>query len=367
MDVIELTKKLIEFDTTNPPGTDRKCPNFIASIFKENNIPYKIIEKDGVINILAELDFGEGKTLCFNGHWDVVPATNDWKVTKPFEPKIVGNKLYGRGSCDMKGGLAASLCAFIRLKDRKDLKGKVVFMVVGDEEVGGFRGTSYIAETYKPKYDYAIVGEPTNMDYAISRRGLLEVTIKTYGKSAHGSSPEKGINALEQMAKAMNELMKIKMTYDKKAKAKPTFTMTMLESGNKFNIIPDYAELTVDCRYDPSQNEKTIRKDIIKALKEIKNLKYKIEIKEIAAPYKSKEGNIHKVTEKYLKEIFKKKPKIIGSGGNSDVRFLSKLGAETIECGPEINMHEVDEWVGISTLKKLEEFYYKLAAELMKV
>lgn len=216
----------------------------------------------------------DGPSVLLTGHMDVVPAGNpeSWGELDPFNAVVKDGFLYGRGISDMLGGLTAAFFAFKEVKKMVDagyaLKGNLIFSAVVQEEPAESMGTIYLFEHTFPEHnihvDVAYLGEPSNGDIAIGQRGKVELVIEVHGKVAHSSAPQEGINALEKaqpiIAAAFNDFYQKSMTH-KMGKSSMTITDIMLTPGRKYSCVPDYCEITIDCRYVyPSTIEDNVAK-----------------------------------------------------------------------------------------------------------
>lgn len=189
--LIKLCSNMIAIPSENPPGNVEEIVMFICAYLDEYQIPYEVIRPQPHLpNILARFGTPGGKTVVFNGHCDVVPAgdLSKWDFP-PYSGEVRNGKILGRGTSDMKCGLAASMFAVAMLaKHKVHLNGEVLMTIVPDEETGGFYGTKWLFEQGLIKGDWAIVAEPTGYDnIEVGQRGSLEMTVKATGISAHGS------------------------------------------------------------------------------------------------------------------------------------------------------------------------------------
>jgi len=300
---VNFFQELIQAESYNPPGNEKNVALIIDKYLKDSNIKSKIFPfGDNRANLIAYLnDNFEGKNLLYNGHMDVVPSGNEeeWKYP-PLSATIKRKKyLYGRGTTDMKGGLAAMVIALKILKKLKlNLSGNVILNAVADEETGGEYGTKWcinnVLQSIKP--DFAIISEPSRLKplphvISIGERGRLVVKIITNGISTHSSWPFMGKNAIYMMSEIIHNLDKID---DYIPKIKPplsleelkqlmsvafpsldvlekiideqpilnsvlnaltqfTKSLTIIKGGIKDNVVPDKCEAILDFRLLPGQ------------------------------------------------------------------------------------------------------------------
>ena len=189
MDERVLAERLITYDTSNVEGL-RACAGFIKGWLEARDIAVADHQFGEVFALTAEVGPSEGPTLVFHGHYDVVPARPE-----QFTPRIQGDRLEGRGSYDMKGGLAAMMCALQDLKDQDAVR--IRFVCVPDEESEEIdQRTSDLLVKAGYIGDFAITGEPTDLHVGVQAKGVLALRILVFGTSAHGSTPWLGDNAV---------------------------------------------------------------------------------------------------------------------------------------------------------------------------
>ena len=210
-ELIDLTRKLIQIPTENPPGKEKEALQFLKPLLSRMGFRVKnVLSPKGRWNIIAERRWGKGgRTLLFNGHLDVVPPgdLSLWRYP-PFQGRLERGRIYGRGASDMKGGVASFLQA-VSLIDRSKMElsqGSLILHLASDEESHGHHGTGFLSQKGLIKGDAVLVGEPTGLDPVIAQKGALWFRISTFGKSAHGSSPHLGVNAISKMMKVVDRL-----------------------------------------------------------------------------------------------------------------------------------------------------------------
>ncbi|HLI65577.1 MAG TPA: acetylornithine deacetylase/succinyl-diaminopimelate desuccinylase family protein, partial [Caulobacteraceae bacterium] len=214
-DIVELARALIRIPSVNPPGEHyRDCAELIGERLKPRGFQVEYMRAEGVPgdsdryprwNVIARREGGSaGPCVHFNGHIDVVAPGEGWS-RPPFDAQVEEGRVYGRGSCDMKGGLAAAIVAVEALIDSgAPLPGALEISGTGDEESGGLGGVAWMAGRglfSKPRVDHVIIPEPLNVDrVCIGHRGVWWGEIETKGRIAHGSMPFLGDSAIRHMA-----------------------------------------------------------------------------------------------------------------------------------------------------------------------
>jgi len=315
-----------------------------------------------------------------NGHLDVVPVgdVSRWKHS-PFAAEESDGKLWGRGACDMKGSIAAALEAIAAIQRSKvELDGKLIFQAVADEEILGPLGTKYLIENSKlsQNADAGICGEPTEFKSMIAAKGLIWPKITVIGRSCHGATPEKGINAISKMTKVIQALESMELKANHPILGKPTVNIGTIEGGTKTNIVPDRCAITVDRRIVPGERKEEVVQMIKRLLDDLQGkdskLKIETEIGEeflYAEPSEiSKEEEIVKLVSNCYKEVSGKKSEIAGMVGTTDARFLINQGrTPTLIFGPGslTQAHTIDEFVEIEALKTATDVLAEVIAAFL--
>ncbi|BAB66600.1 ArgE/DapE family deacylase [Sulfurisphaera tokodaii] len=368
MEIEELTSKLIQFPTVNPPAENlHDCASFIKDYLSSQGFSSQVIEfEKGWPVVISENGNKNDKLIMLNGHYDVVPTgdVNKWKYN-PFSGKIIDDKVYGRGSTDMKGGLAVFMKVFTEIADKVNYN--LIFTAVPDEESGGDKGSKYLADRYKP--DLVLISEPSGSDSInIGEKGLLQVKLIAKGKVAHGSLPSLGENAIMKLVKDLIQLEKIKeieikipdnlieaMTaripseIAKNDVLRISFNPGVIKGGVKVNVVPDYAEVEVDMRIPPGINSG-------EALNIVRSLVKQGEIipLDISEPNYTPPDNefVKKLENIIYKQLGIKAKKYIITGA-TDGRYFRYKGVPVIVYGPgELGMaHAYDEFISFKELR----------------
>ncbi|MHA1303181.1 MAG: M20 family metallopeptidase [Candidatus Heimdallarchaeaceae archaeon] len=252
-EVIPILQQLIQFQTINPPGETLEAIKYVAKIFEDKDIPYKIHEyKEGHANLIAEYGSGE-KSIILCGHIDVVPAGDEDKWSYPaFAGEEHEDKIYGRGSTDMKGALAAFISVLNKLKEQEvQLNTKVKLLITSDEEIGMEGAKFSLKNDVMEDADFIIIGEPTELQLAKAQKGVFWAKIKIKGKSAHGSTPELGVNAIEAATELIPLIKTTVPESDHSLLNQSTINIGKINGGTSFNVVPEYCEFTLDYRIIP--------------------------------------------------------------------------------------------------------------------
>lgn len=278
MDLVELAKSLIGFRTEIPPGNEGKCAEFVHDYLSDLHIEGAELRLDrfeaGRGNLLAR--FGPKEPgLLLGGHIDVVPAgdESEWS-TPPFEGVVKGGRLYGRGSCDMKTGLAAVLKAVAESSKGRLRRGLLVVATAGEEV--GFDGLKAIyARDLIPEgaAKLGVMAEPTGLRPIRAHKGLADFRITVTGRSGHASKPELGVNAVEKCADVIEAVSSWGRTLRKEADpdlGSTIATPTVVRGGTKSNVIPDSCELIVDTRWVPKHGTAFVERGLNSVIASLK-------------------------------------------------------------------------------------------------
>lgn len=362
-DLINLTRQLIQIPTENPPGNEKKAVLFLKPFLSKMGFRVDVhLSPKGRYNLVAEKRWGKGgRNLIFNGHLDVVPSGDpvQWKYP-PFGGKFYKGRIYGRGASDMKGGIASFIHALSMINRSKIPlhQGGLILHLVSDEESHGHQGMGFLAQRGGISGDAVIVGEPTNCDLVIAQKGALWLKISTFGKSAHGSRPSQGINAIEKMMTLVEQLNSMPLLQEHSLLGRPTINIGKIQGGSKINMVPDRCEIEVDRRLLPNEKKEDVLRAMEKVIKSVQVrdpfLKYQIEEIDYAEPSEiDPDEEIVRVGIEAGQEVLGKKPKVRGFSGFTDGRFyVNHFQIPTLILGPggTDQSHTTDESVEVDAL-----------------
>ncbi len=368
-ELIDLTVRLVQAPTENPPGTEKAAVQFLKPLLSRAGLRVKtVLSPKGRWNIVAEKRWGQGgKTLLFNGHLDVVPAgdPSQWKYP-PFQGRLYKGRIYGRGASDMKSGIAAFVHALSMIDLLKiPLKGRVILHLVSDEESHGHQGTDFLTRKGGIRGDAALIGEPTNLLPVIAQKGALWIKITTFGKSAHGSRPHQGVNAIEKMVKLVDRLNSLPMDREHPLLGRPTLNIGMIRGGMKINIVPDRCEIELDRRILPGEEKESVLEEMREILNSLQLqdplFRYQMEEIDLAEPAEvNPEEGIVRIGVEAIHEVTGKKPLLSVFSGFTDSRFyINRCHIPTLILGPgeTDRSHTIDECVGVDALVRSAHIY----------
>ena len=255
---LQLTRDLLRFNTINPPGMERDCARHLGRLLEAAGFEVKYHEfADSRTSVIATIGGKQEKPpICFTGHIDIVPLGMAAWSKDPFTGETDGDRLYGRGSTDMKSGIAAFVIAAIKLAPHLKNSPGVTLVLTASEEVG-CEGAKFLAqEKLLDRAGAIVVAEPTANYPYIGHKGLIWVEIETKGKTAHASMPEKGENAILKMAKVIDALEHFDWQHHcgvdcHHVMGKPSMNIATVHGGLNTNSVPDSVKLTVDMRTVP--------------------------------------------------------------------------------------------------------------------
>jgi succinyl-diaminopimelate desuccinylase len=340
MDERSLTERLISYDTSRPEEL-RSAAAFVKGWLESNEIDVVVHDHEGLPVLVAEVGPADAPRVILHGHLDVVPGREE-----QFEPRVEGDRLYGRGAYDMKGGLAAMMFA---VKDcvAQD-KARVRFLVAPDEEseeiesrstdvlvAGGFSG------------DFAITGEPTDMHVGVQAKGVLAARLEVTGKAAHGSTPWLGDNAVLKAVDVFRAIESLPFSRESSELFdRPSINLGRISGGDAINMVPDTCVIDVDVRYLPGQDPGEILEQI-RSLPDVTVTRTFVRAPAIVSrsnPFvRSLCDAVGKSTSGEAMSV--------GRDGASDAGAFLDAGIPAVEFGPAgAGHHGPDEWVSIASL-----------------
>ncbi|MEM2874069.1 MAG: M20/M25/M40 family metallo-hydrolase [Candidatus Nanoarchaeia archaeon] len=353
-EIIELAQQLIRFKSTKDnPQELKNCLDFVASYLKKFSVikRFRFKNKPSLVAYYKNIK----PKFFLVGHLDVVEAPNE-----QFKPTIKGNKLFGRGAADMKGGVAIMLALFKELAKEQE-KPPFGLMITTDEEIGGHNGTGELVKRYKSKF--VIVPEPNQsekpgqLNITIKHKGVLWLKIKAKGKAAHSSMPWLGDNAIDKLI-LVYERIREKFCEITPNTWNSTINLSVISGGETPNKIPDYAEAIVDIRWIENFD-----KD--KFLDSIKDLDAEFEIVEYSPMLDNDKNNKYiKLLQNCVRKQTGQNCLLLKMHGATDAKFFSVKGIPAVVFGPfGKNYHALGEYLDLNTIvptyNALKEFLLK--------
>jgi succinyl-diaminopimelate desuccinylase len=343
-----LAERLISYDTSRPEELAAAAA-FVKGWLEAREIEVREHVHNGLPVLVADVGPEEGPpapTVLLHGHLDVVPGHQE-----QYEPRVEGDRLIGRGAYDMKGGLAAMMCAVKDCAEQDRVH--VRFLCVPDEEAEDVdeRSTDELVRTGMSA-DFAITGEPTDLHIGIEAKGVLAMRIEVRGRAAHGSTPWLGDSAV---LKAFDVFRRIEaMDFARESSElfdRPSINLGRIEGGDVFNKVPDRCEMVVDIRYLPGQDPGAILAQI-RALADVSVVKTLMR-----APAHVERTNPYvRALRDAAARTTEGEALSVGRDGASDAISFLEAGIPAVEFGPVGGGHHgPDEWVSVASLRSYRE------------
>lgn len=392
--MIELTQDLIKIPTLNPPGENyREICEYLDTRLSRAGFSTELIrakEAPGDSNqyprwnIVARREGQkDGECVHFNSHTDVVEVGSGWTFD-PFGGQLYDGKIYGRGACDMKGGLAASIIAVEAfLEIFPTFNGAIEISGTADEETGGYGGVAYLAEKgfFSPtRVQHVIIPEPLNKDrICLGHRGGWWAEIETFGEIAHGAMPFAGDCAVRHMGEVLNEFEKTlypalkqritKMPVIPEGAKNSTMNINSIHGGQvepdtetnalPSHCVPDSCRIIIDRRFLIEEDVEEVKAEVKSILENIKSRrpKFEYEVKELNRVIPSmtdKDAPIVKSIAASVEKVIGKKAEYVASPGSYDQKHIDRIGTlkNCIAYGPGILdlAHKPDEFVDVEDM-----------------
>ncbi|MBT5186340.1 MAG: acetylornithine deacetylase/succinyl-diaminopimelate desuccinylase family protein [Kordiimonadaceae bacterium] len=403
--LVRLCQDLIKFPTINPPGNDYKaCVEYIGNRLKNRGFNIEYVRAHGVVgdcadypryNVIARYETGrKGPCVHFNSHIDVVETGDGW-TKDPFAAELIDGKIYGRGACDMKGGLASSIIAVEALIDSGiELKGAIEISGTADEESGGLGGVAYLAEKgyfSKDRVDHVIIPEPLNVDrVCLGHRGVWWAEIKTHGRIAHGSMPFLGDCAVRHMGAVVASFEDklypamaarfTQMPVVPEGAKQSTLNINSIHGGQEEGnaglpapCVPDSCRMIIDRRFLVEEDLGDVKSEVTGILRELETSRegFRYEIRdmlEVIPSMTKRDAPVVVATTEAIEEVLGKTPDLVCSPGTYDQKHIDRIGnlQDCIAYGPGILelAHQPDEYVAVEDMvnaaKVMASSAYKL-------
>ncbi|MCT4553939.1 MAG: acetylornithine deacetylase/succinyl-diaminopimelate desuccinylase family protein [Pelagimonas sp.] len=393
-ELIALTQDLIRIPTLNPPGENyREICDYLRARLEPRGFDCQLIRAEGAPgdsdryprwNIVARREGTRpGECVHFNSHTDVVEVGHGW-TRDPFGGEVEDDKIYGRGACDMKGGLAASiLAAEAFLDEHPDFAGAVEISGTADEESGGYGGVAYLAEQglfHPARVQHVIIPEPLNKDrICLGHRGGWWAEIETRGEIAHGSMPFLGDCAIRHMGAVLDAFedklfpalaarrtalpvvpegarhatMNINAIHGGQPEQAPDFT------GLPACCVPDRCTIQIDRRYLSEESFDEVRGEVVDLLEDLRSQRPKFDyalrdLNQITPSMTDRSAPIVTTTAEAMQDVLGKAPDYVASPGSYDQKHIDRIGRlkNCIAYGPGVLdlAHKPDEWIGITDM-----------------
>ncbi|WP_435012818.1 succinyl-diaminopimelate desuccinylase [Xanthomonas arboricola] len=372
-DVLQLTCELIARASVTPD--DAGCQALLAQRLEAAGFACEHLRLGEVDNLWATHGSG-APVLVLLGHTDVVPpGPREAWTSDPFDPQIRDGVLYGRGTADMKGSVAAfAIAAEQFVAAHPQHAGTLAVLLTSDEEGDAIDGVRRVAELFRARgqaIDWCITGEPSSTErlgdlLRVGRRGSLSGTLIVKGVQGHVAYPHKARNPIHLAAPALAEL--VARQWDEGFESFPPTSLQVsnIHAGTGANnVIPGELQVAFNLRYTPLWDAPRLEAEI-SALLDRHGLDYALRWHRSGEPFYTPEGRLRSVAREVLGQFAGAPPEESTGGGTSDARFIAPLGAQCIEVGPvNASIHQVDEYVRVADLEALPALYRTLIERLL--
>lgn len=357
-ELVALASRLIGFETVGPEGV-LEAAGFVEGWLEARGIEVATEEVRGLPVLKAEVGPEDAPTVVLHGHLDVVPG-----LPGQFEARVEGERLFGRGAYDMKGALAAMLATAAALRESDDVR--VRLGIVGDEESeeeaergsdalvdGGFVG------------DFAITGEPTDLQIGVEAKGVLALRLEVSGVAAHGATPWLGDNAVLKAHDVFRSIESLPFArHSSELFDRPSINLGRILGGDALNKVPDRCAIDVDIRYLPDQDPETV----LGQVRELPDVEVKPLLHRPPAVVDRHSPFVRCLSEA-VSAHHEGEPMSVGRDGASDAVSFLRVGVPAVEFGPlGQGHHGPEEWVSIPSLlayrQALEQFLRALPERL---
>ncbi|MDN5781797.1 MAG: succinyl-diaminopimelate desuccinylase [Luteimonas sp.] len=372
-DVFDLACELIARPSVTPD--DAGCQALIADRLQRAGFTCEHLRFGEVDNLWAT--HGEGEpVLLLLGHTDVVPPgpVEAWS-SDPFVPEVRDGVLYGRGTADMKGSVAAFVVALERFVARHPKhEGCVALLLTSDEEGDAIDGVRHVAQVFRERgqrIDWCITGEPSSTTVLgdllrVGRRGSLTAMLTVRGVQGHIAYPDKARNPVHEVLPALAELTARRWDDGYESFPPTSLQMSNVHAGTgASNVIPGELQVVFNLRYNPHWTAARLEAEI-EALLKRHGLDFELSWHRSGEPFFTPEGPLRAASREVLAAFAGAMPEESTGGGTSDARFIAPLGAQCIEVGPvNASIHKVDEHVRVADLEALPDLYLALIERLL--
>jgi succinyl-diaminopimelate desuccinylase len=353
--IVDLTTRLVSVASENPPGARYgECVEILVEAMDAVGLSARVVE-----DLCVQGAFGSGRTVYLHGHYDVVPAQD----SRQFEPAVNDGRIYGRGSADMKGGLAAMLYAVAALRDAGvELDGRVCLNFVPDEETGGARGSRALAERGLLAVDAVgmLTTEPTSGVVWNANRGALTLAVTVHGREAHVGLAHEGVNAFERMLDVAGALRELGREVAQRGSV--LLIGGRAESGSGFNVVPARCSFTVDRRPNPEESLDEERARVFEIFDRFRGEGYEIDVEVLQegdAAGSSEDDPLARALASAIADVEGSPAPFAMCPGLLETRWYARDGIPAYAYGPgrlEVS-HGPDEHVEIDALVRAATVY----------
>lgn len=376
----EFLAELVRRPSINPMGRtdlplelihESRITQFLAEQFEELGVVYeRIAVQPGRENIIARYSPRTPApfTLLLEAHQDTVPV--DGMIVEPFAAKVQDGKLYGRGSCDVKAGIAVMFHTFARLVREQPVGSAEVILAFTIDEEHTFLGVQHLMKS-GVRADFAIVAEPTNLNIVRGHKGVVRWQLHTEGVACHSSRPQDGVSAIYRMARIIVALehyaKQLQASRHDNFLGSPTFSVGIVQGGVSPNTVPDKCKIEIDRRVLPGEKPDDVVEDVNRYLRSRPEIDFPFQIvRQQACPALVPTGGDDFV--KRLGEVINSvagSHRIMGVPYGTDASTIREAGIPVVVFGPGdiAQAHTKNEWIELAQLEQAAEILYRFATE----
>lgn len=390
LDLIETLCDLVRLPSVNPMGRavqgdiyyEHRVTDYLQQLFQQWDLPWvRQTVAPGRDNIVVRLD-GQipvaegGKMLMFEVHQDTVPV--EGMTIEPWQPEVRQGRVYGRGACDVKGGMACMLAAVARLADERPAGMATVVLACTVDEEYGFTGARSVGQLWQGDGDFlprapdaVVVSEPTELDVVVAHKGVVRWRCHTLGRAVHSSQPAAGHNAIYDMARVVTLLEHyardtVARMDEDPLLGRPALSVGLIHGGISVNVVPDRCTIEIDRRTLPHEDEHQAWRQAIETI----GSELPSHVRWEADPPHQVIGSLRSGPNRQLAEQVSRAARAAGGSGRcvgvpygTDAPAFAAAGIPTVVFGPGsiAQAHTVDEWIEIQQMHAAVESYYRLA------
>lgn len=343
-EAVELLRRLVRTPSPNPPGDTRAVARVVGDYLEDAGIPVEIIGPDETRPcVIARLGDSTGPVLGFNSHLDTVGtgSRGDW-ARDPYGGDLADGRVWGRGTGDAKASVAA-MCVAVKMlhRSRQSWSGGVLLALVSDEETGG-NGSRFLLANGHTDADAWVIGEMTGNRVAIAEKGLIWLRIETLGQTAHASTPEKGVNAIDKMLDLLQRI-RTDLIPPMRAVRHPltppaSLNIGLIEGGIQPNVVADRCSVVLDRRLLPNERPEAFEADVRRLLSELSErdsgFRARVETLLVGPPIETDPHDPLVLAIRGASVELGVADEPIGFDQSCDGRFYAELGIPTVILGP---------------------------------
>jgi len=365
--LLGLVRELVAANSENPPGREAEAAKVLRSHMEANGLSWTSVGPKERPNLVVTTDLVGKARLVIHGHLDTVPVgpVDSWSHD-PFQCESVGGRIYGRGTCDMKGPLAALAETMIVYAGEKHAR-PLLMLTTSDEESGCSGAEEVASSGMLAGVEYGVCAEPTNLEVLVSEKGMLWVRVIAEGRSAHGSRPEEGINAIQLCIEALKILTKRRYEFEPDAlMGKPTLNIGVIQGGIKINVVPDRCEALVDMRLVKGQTTESVLTQMRGRL-ESAGLSERVKVEYVhglPAVITPVDTEIVSASLEAVERVTGRRQRPRAATFGTDCSILQpKIGILNVICGPGAieQAHRPDEYISVEQLVSSVDVYLHIA------